>query len=108
MAESGLGTIGIAHTRWATCGAKVSRNAHPHYDMTNRIYCVHNGIITNHTEIKASYLKGVKLTSETDTEVLVQYVARQVIEGLPMVDALKNVKTVAGPASQWGLVIIDR
>lgn len=76
--------------------------------MTNRIYCVHNGIITNHTEIKASYLKGIKLTSETDTEVLVQYIARQVIEGLPMVDALKNVKKVAGPASQWGLVIIDR
>ena len=108
LAESGMGTIGIAHTRWATCGAKVSRNAHPHFDATNRIYAVHNGIITNHTEIKASYLKGVKLTSETDTEVLVQYVAKQVVEGLPMVDALKNVGKVAGPASQWGLVIIDR
>lgn len=63
MAESGIGTTGIAHTRWATCGGKVSRNAHPHFDQTNRIYGVHNGIITNHSDIKNQYLKGVKLTS---------------------------------------------
>ena len=40
--------MGIAHTRWATCGGKVTRNAHPHFDQTNRFHIVHNGIITNH------------------------------------------------------------
>lgn len=48
LAETGIATAGIAHTRWATCGGKVSHNAHPHFDETGRIYGVHNGIITNH------------------------------------------------------------
>jgi len=58
--------MGIAHTRWATCGGKVSHNAHPHFDDTSRFHIVHNGIISNHNEIKEKYLDDVKFTSETD------------------------------------------
>ena len=49
MAETGIATMGIAHTRWATTGAKVSRNAHPHFDENHRIHLVHNGIISNYS-----------------------------------------------------------
>ena len=48
LAETGLATCGIAHTRWATCEEKVDRNAHPHFDASGSIHVVHNGIISNH------------------------------------------------------------
>ena len=108
LQETGTATAGIAHTRWATCGARVSRNAHPHFDQTRRFYAVHNGIITNHGEIKSNYLKGVKFSSETDTEVMVQFIAKQVLEGKSVVEALSSFGEIAGDKSQWGLVLIDR
>jgi len=82
--------MGIAHTRWATCGGKVSHNAHPHFDDTSRFHIVHNGIISNHNEIKEKYLDDVKFTSETDTEVLVQYVSKLVKEGTTVSEALQK------------------
>jgi len=56
LLETGISTTGIAHTRWATCGGKVSHNAHPHFDESGRFHIVHNGIITNWSTIKAQYL----------------------------------------------------
>ena len=63
LAETGTSTLGIAHTRWATCGAKVTANAHPHFDETRRFHIVHNGIITNYAEIKSKYLADTKFSS---------------------------------------------
>jgi glutamine---fructose-6-phosphate transaminase (isomerizing) len=65
------GTVGIAHTRWATHGVPNYINAHPHFDCRRAIALVHNGIIENCEELKAQLKKeGHKFLSETDTEIL--------------------------------------
>lgn len=69
------GTVGIAHTRWATHGEPSSVNAHPHYSQSKNLAIIHNGIIENYAEIKHRLIeKGIKFRSETDTEVLVQLI----------------------------------
>ena len=69
------GSLGIAHTRWATHGEPSSRNAHPHYSESKNLALIHNGIIENYAALKSKLTeKGVKFISDTDTEVLVQFV----------------------------------
>ena len=69
------GTVGVAHTRWATHGEPSSVNAHPHYSQSKNLAIIHNGIIENYAILRKRLSeKGVTFRSDTDTEVLVQLI----------------------------------
>ncbi len=84
------GSIGIAHTRWATHGVPNDTNAHPHFSESKNIVVIHNGIIENYLELKAMLMKkGKNFITETDTEVIA-YLIEEFYEG----DLLKAVQKV--------------
>ncbi len=84
------GTVGIAHTRWATHGAPTTSNAHPH--ATGEVALVHNGIIENFKPLReALTARGRVFESETDTEVVAHLVSEQMEAGASPRDAVKAV-----------------
>jgi glutamine---fructose-6-phosphate transaminase (isomerizing) len=83
------GTIGIGHTRWATHGRPTENNAHPH--ATDKVAVVHNGIIENFAELRRELEdKGVKFSTETDTEVIAHLVTEEMKHGASPVDAVET------------------
>jgi glutamine---fructose-6-phosphate transaminase (isomerizing) len=99
------GNIGIAHTRWATHGQAIEKNAHPHISK-NSISVVHNGIIENYTDLKNLQIEqGYKFTSETDTEVIAHAIDFAMQSSNSLLDAVqKALKTLEG---SYGLGIIS-
>jgi glucosamine--fructose-6-phosphate aminotransferase (isomerizing) len=100
------GSVGIAHTRWATHGAPNEMNAHPHHDCTDSIAVVHNGIIENASALRHELeSRGHKFKSETDTEVLAHLIEAASEEGQPLEDAVIDaLRLVEGT---YGIAVIS-
>ena len=102
------GTIGIAHTRWATHGEPSSRNAHPHYSESKNLAIIHNGIIENYADLKRKLQeKGINFRSDTDTEVLVQFV--EYVMQRKSVDLLTAVQLVLHEViGAYAIALVDK
>ena len=101
------GNIALGHTRWATHGEPNDTNAHPHLSETGRIALVHNGIIENYATLK-SFLtsKGYTFKSDTDSEVLVQYIAwYQSTYSLDLNEAVR--RALGDVEGTYAIVVLD-
>ncbi len=85
------GTIGMAHTRWATHGEPNQINAHPHFSENKSVAIIHNGIIENYASLRSELInRGYHFTSDTDTEVLVHLIEDILIhEKVPLEEAVR-------------------
>jgi glucosamine--fructose-6-phosphate aminotransferase (isomerizing) len=99
-------TTGIAHTRWATHGEPSERNAHPQMDFSGRIALVHNGIIENYKDLKRDLEEqGVRFTSETDTEILVQLVGVETAAGKSLFEAVRT--ALSRVCGAYGIAVVS-
>src|SRR3954468_16999410 len=100
------GTIGIAHTRWATHGQPNECNAHPHTDCHDEIAVVHNGIIENYGALRTMLKKqGHTFKSETDTEVLAHLIETAAMDGDPLEDAVIDALNLV--EGTYGIAVIS-
>ncbi|EPU0813954.1 glucosamine--fructose-6-phosphate aminotransferase [Morganella morganii] len=98
------GGTGIAHTRWATHGEPLERNAHPHVSGT--IAVVHNGIIENYSELREILKgRGYQFTSDTDTEVIAHLVNHELSQGGTLREAVQ--RAIPQLRGAYGTVIMD-
>lgn len=106
LGKNTKGTIGMGHTRWATHGEPNDENAHPHMSMHGDFVLIHNGIIENYGHLKTFLkTKGYTFKSETDTEVLVNWI--EYVYRSEEMSAEKAIKTaLAKVVGAFGLVII--
>lgn len=101
------GTLGIGHTRWATHGAPTNENAHPHFNESETIAVVHNGIIENYLKLKKKLIeKGYHFHSETDTEV-VAHLLDYYYKGDPLETVTKVMHRVDGSYA-LGIIFADQ
>ena len=102
------GTVGIAHTRWATHGEQSSVNAHPHYSESKNIAIIHKGIIENYADLKKKLVAdGVKFRSDTDTEVIVQLI--EYIQTRKNVDLLTAVRfALTQLIGAYAIAVLDK
>jgi len=99
------GTIGLAHTRWATHGAPSNKNAHPHISK-NSISVVHNGIIENYIDLKKAQIeKGYEFNSDTDTEVIAHAIDLSFQSSNSLLEAVQ--KALEGLEGSYGIGIIS-
>jgi len=99
------GTVGIAHTRWATHGEPTEINAHPHRDQDENVFVAHNGIIENFHSLKKKLEKsGITYRSDTDTEVLAHLISLNFDGDLN--EAVR--KTMSQVEGTFGLAVIHR
>jgi glucosamine--fructose-6-phosphate aminotransferase (isomerizing) len=105
VVDRGLaGSMGIAHTRWATHGVPSTRNAHPH--VSSGVSVVHNGIIENYEQVRASLeAAGYRFESDTDTEVIAHLVHSHVSRGLGLLEAVRN--AIAELRGAYAIAVID-
>lgn len=104
--EEPTGTIGIAHTRWATHGKPSEKNAHPHLSQDKTIAVVHNGIIENYSELKGELMKkGYRFRSDTDTEVIAHLLEQEATKVGSLEKALPGVlKRLKGA---YGIAVVS-
>ncbi len=101
------GSVGIAHTRWATHGEPNTTNAHPHSDGKDRFALIHNGIIENYAAIKRELTKkGHEFRSQTDTEVLVHLIQEFYDQGLDFEEAVRT--ALAQVEGTYGIAVVSR
>ncbi|HEY9885788.1 MAG TPA: glutamine--fructose-6-phosphate transaminase (isomerizing) [Vampirovibrionales bacterium] len=99
------GGIGIGHTRWATQGMPSDLNAHPHTNSSCSIALVHNGIVSNYSELKKE-LRNIKFSSETDSEVIAHLIGGFVDQGLSLKEA--TIKSTNKMKGSYALSIISK
>ncbi len=100
------GQIGIGHTRWATHGEPSARNAHPHLSASGTVVLAHNGIVENYLELRDELsAEGVEFKSDTDTEVIVQFVDRYLSLKMGLVQAAQ--KAISHLKGAHGIVLLS-